>query len=277
MGGGRNVARSNLFRPFGLQFPPGKVAQLLRFNNNSVIDRHHRQVGNRQKKWVRYAFLLIWMVVSCMVANAQSRVVVMPNRGVDTIYLSQDTCYTILDPGGLQKYAHNEDSWLYIISPHLNFNLKVTYQTGAYDDGGDWIRIYDEPNPNTGSYHYCCGEGTDDIDNWWGGVLIHFHSNNYAAYDGFEIQVRYMNTISNQSVQLVNDTTVTLTWSDDNTNASQWVVSYYFDEDSVQQTAVTSPTATLSHLRKNTHYCYTITNNTTACMKTEKRYFLTGG
>ena len=53
-------------------------------------------------------------------------IVVMPEGGVDTLYVTSTGCYRILDPGGEGKYRNNEDSYLYIIADEA-FYLQSRY------------------------------------------------------------------------------------------------------------------------------------------------------
>lgn len=196
----------------------------------------------------------------------------MPHQAADTLYITGDTCFTIQDPGGTQKYGHNEDSWLYVVASSRSVHLQINYQTGPYDDGLDWLRIYPSLDSNDWYYNYC-GEGEGRIDFGGNDFLIRFHSNNYAAYDGYEIKVMYDNTVQDHQFTQVNDYTGVLTWSDNNTAATAWTVTYYCDEDSVQTITTTTPSVTLPNLKHNTYYVYNIENNTSVCQDNQWHYF----
>lgn len=209
---------------------------------------------------------------------AQSTVI-MPHHDSDTLHINRHNNYTILDPGGYSNYSNNEDSWLYIFSSTGPFRLKLSYQTSVSDDCSDYIDIYYGSDTNVDHSHYCgSGAATWQSDNYWWvegrSALIHFHSNNFASFSGFEIQVEYPNSIFNWDAQSHADSSMTLSWTDTVGEATEWTVTYFCDEDSLTTATSSSPSVTLTGLRNNTHYAYFIRNNATANMQTVQQYFI---
>ena len=203
------------------------------------------------------------------------QVVVMPHRGIDSLTVNRQNCYTILDPGGYSNYTNNEDSWLYIRSTSGNFKLRMNYQTSANGDCNDYFDMYYSADSNNSYYRYCgVGENTWSVGEE--GTLIHFHSNAYASFQGFEIRVLYPNTIYNWGSQTVDDSTVTLTWEDSQADATEWTITYFCDEDSLHTVTSNTRSVTITGLRNNTYYGYYIQSNATACMEVLRKYFIAG-
>ena len=203
------------------------------------------------------------------------QVVVMPHRGIDSLTVNRQNCYTILDPGGYSNYTNNEDSWLYIRSTSGNFKLRMNYQTSANGDCNDYFDMYYSADSNNSYYRYCgVGENTWSVGEE--GTLIHFHSNAYASFQGFEIRVLYPNTIYNWGSQTVDDSTVTLTWEDSQADATEWTITYFCDEDSLHTVSSNTRSVTITGLRNNTYYGYYIQSNATACMEVLRKYFIAG-
>ena len=219
--------------------------------------------------------IFVTLVLVSRPLQAQTTVI-MPHQDTAVLYINQSNCYTILDPGGLAHYDNNEDSWLYIISDNGNFSLNIDYKTGGYDDGNDYIDIYYDTNihsdPNLYHEHYC-GVGSSLWNSWYDRALIHFHSNPYAVFDGFSIQVQFGNSISYQPEQILSNSSLQLSWDDYQADASQWTVHYFCDDDSVQTITTSTPSVTLSDLRNNTLYGYYVTNDVIACMRHEQHFF----
>ena len=224
-------------------------------------------------------FVLVFAIMAFIpfVLPAQN-IVVMPHHGTDTISINRQNCYTILDPGGYSNYSNNEDSWLYIHSTSGPFRLKIDYQTGINGDCADFIRIYYGFDTNTYSYQYCeTGSDTWYSESWTSNpydAVIYFHSNNYASFRGFEIQVEYPNSIQNWNTLSPTDSSITLTWQDTISDATEWTVTYFCDQDTPLTVTTNTTSATLSGLRNTTYYRYHIQNNAAACMATEPHYFL---
>ncbi len=216
---------------------------------------------------------LITLLMLLSVSASAQQVVVMPHNGTDSLTINRQNCYTILDPGGLSNYANNEDSWLQIHSTSGNFLLRVTYETSASGDCSDYIDIF-QGTDSTASSRRFCGFGSDTWYCWSNDALIHFHSNAYASFSGFEIAVYYPGTIYNWSDTALNDSTVALTWDDSESGATEWTITYYCDEDTLLTFTSTTPSATLTGLRNNTYYAYHIENDATACMETAQQYFI---
>ena len=200
-----------------------------------------------------------------LTVNAQQSIV-MPHQAADTIYLNSTDCYTILDPGGIGKYMHNEDSYLYIIS-NEPFIIDIEYETGYVDDGKDWIRIYYDTVDWNGD-EYMCGTGHRTIDNWSGLAKIYFHSNNFNSYDGFTIRLLHRSSISPGIPVMVGTNSVNLNWNDGNSSATSWTVYYACSDnpDSLHSITTSSQTLTLTDLVRNTYYRYWILNNITSCV-----------
>lgn len=216
--------------------------------------------------------LLIALLPSLMVGQ---QVVVMPHRGTDSLTINRQNCYTILDPGGYSNYVNNEDSWLYIHSTSGNFILQMNYQTSANNDCSDYFDVYYTTDSN-GIYSRYCNTGTTTWRSQYEGTLIHFRSNAYASFQGLEIQILFPNTIYNWASQVVDDSTVTLTWEDRLTDATEWTITYFCDEDSLQTVTSNTRSVTITGLRNNTYYGYYIESNATACMETVRKYFIVG-
>lgn len=217
-------------------------------------------------------FILSAIVIPGTVHAQQD--IVMPHRGVDTLTIDRQHCYTILDPGGYSNYTNNEDSWLYINSTDGNFILQMDYQTsGGNDDCNDYFDIYYYADSNS-AYSRFCNTGHNSWRSSSAGTLIHFHSNGYASFRGFEIKVFFPNTIHSWAFQPVDDSTVTLTWDDNSSQATAWTITYFCDEDSLLTVTSNTKTATITGLRNNTHYAYYIENNDIPCMETIRQYFI---
>ena len=205
--------------------------------------------------------------------------VIMPHLGTDTLRIDRSNCYTILDPGGYSNYTNNEDSWLYVVSSSGPFRLNLSYQTGVNGDDGDYIDIYYGNDTNVYHEHYYDSGTNIFSSNSYGGagdscVLIHFHSNNYASFSGYEIRVEYPNSIHSWDAQSHADSSITISWLDDVAEATEWTVTYYCDEDTLMTATSNTPSVTLTNLRNNTYYVYHIRNNAITCMETVKQYFI---
>ena len=178
--------------------------------------RHVHTMQTYKKYYWKTGILGMLMLLAVLFPGPTSaqQVVVMPHNGTDTLTVNRQNCYTIMDPGGYSNYTNNEDSWLLIHSTSGTFSLKMEYETGINGDCNDYIDIFYGSDSNAWSQRYCATgsalvhSGSDDM-------LIRFHSNNYASFRGFEIQVYYPNSINNWNYHAVNDSTVTLTWDDD--------------------------------------------------------------
>ena len=158
--------------------------------------------------------------------------VIMPHLGTDTLRIDRSNCYTILDPGGYSNYTNNEDSWLYVVSSSGPFRLNLSYQTGVNGDDGDYIDIYYGNDTNVYHEHYYDSGTNIFSSNSYGGagdscVLIHFHSNNYASFSGYEIRVEYPNSIHSWDAQSHADSSITISWLDNIAEATEWTVTYY--------------------------------------------------
>ncbi len=194
----------------------------------------------------------------------------MPRQGVDTLYVSFDTCYTILDPGGMSNYEHNEDSWLLIVCREGTggFYLQGDYDLGSEYSGADYLHVYYDTAATSGYTPYT-GKGRLEVHR--NRTLLYLHTNNYAAYEGLRLHIRFDNTISTPIETPLNDSTVHLAWDDYNPNAGEWRVSYWnnIGDTLVETTRTTS--VTLTGLAHNTHYLYKIGNDASPCMKEETR------
>lgn len=221
---------------------------------------------------IRLFILAVFFLHS--VAFAQ-QVVVMPHRSTDTLTIDRQHCYTILDPGGYSNYSNDENSWLYINSTSGDFILQLNYQTGASNDCSDYLDIYSAADSNT-VYTRFCDIGSDSWHSSTSGTLIHFRSNAYASFQGFEMKILFPNSIYNWNYQPVNDSTVTLTWDDQLEESTQWTVTYYCDVDSMMTITTNTKSVTITGLRNNTYYGYYIENNAVACMETSLQYFMAG-
>ena len=200
-------------------------------------------------------------------------VVVMPHHGIDTLTIDRSHCYTILDPGGYSNYSNNEDSWLVINSTSGRFTLRVNYELGVNRDCLDYLDVHDSPDSSS-QYYRICNSGNMERRIWGSGTALHFHSNTFAAFWGYEIAVYFPNTISNWASQSVNDSTITLTWDDELAESTEWTITYFCDEDSLMSVTSNTKSVTLTGLRNNTYYAYYIENNATACMETSRQYFI---
>ena len=228
-----------------------------------------------KKYYSKTSILGILMLLSLLLpglANAQ-QVVVMPHHGADTLTVSRQNCYTIMDPGGQANYTNNEDSWLLIHSTSGVFALKMVYEMGSDGDCNDYIDIFYGSDSNAYSERYCA-TGSAMVHGGSDDMLVRFHSNNYASFRGFEIQVYYPNSIANWNYHAVDDSTVTITWDDDLADATEWTVTYFCDEDTHRTVTCTTTSATITGLRNNTYYAYYIENNAVACMESSRQYFI---
>ena len=231
----------------------------------------HTYKKNRSQSYISKILALMLLALPVIVSAQQT--VVMPHNATDSITVSRNYCYTILDPGGLSNYTNNEDSWLLIHSTSGAFNLKLNYETGINGDCNDYIDIYQGIDSNA-YFERFCASGSSEVNSWSSDVLIHFRSNAYASFRGFEILLSYPNTIYNWAYTPVNDSTVTLTWDDYLTESSQWTITYFCDEDTLQTITSNTNSATITGLRNNTYYAYYIENNASPCMLTERQYFI---
>ena len=231
----------------------------------------HTYKKNRAQSYISKILALMLLAFPGIVSAQQT--VVMPHNATDSITVSRNYCYTILDPGGLSNYTNNEDSWLLIHSTSGAFNLKLNYETGINGDCNDYIDIYQGIDSNA-YFERFCASGSSEVNSWSSDVLIHFRSNAYASFRGFEILLSYPNTIYNWAYTPVNDSTVTLTWDDYLTESSHWTITYFCDEDTLQTITSSTNSATITGLRNNTYYAYYIENNASPCMLTERQYFI---
>ena len=90
--------------------------------------------------------------------------------------------------------------------------------------------------------------------------MIHFHSNNYASFRGYEIEVEYPNSISDWDAQSYADSSMTITWQDNASEATEWTITYFCDEDSLMTATSNTKSVTLTGLRNDTYYGYYIKN-----------------
>ena len=234
------------------------------------------QYNNR----LRSIGILILLTALLPSVSFAQQVVVMPHHGSDTLTINRQNCYTILDPGGFSNYSNNEDSWLFIVSTSGPFRLKVNYQTGVNADCNDFVRIYYGSDTNNYNRQYC-GSGSatwQSHDYWWRHpdtcALIHFHSNNYASFRGYEIEVEYPNSISDWDAQSYADSSMTITWQDNASEATEWTITYFCDEDSLMTATSNTKSVTLTGLRNDTYYGYYIKNNAVPCMDISRQYFI---
>lgn len=211
------------------------------------------------------------LAIVCSTAVAQS-VVTMPHNGVDTLWLTDSQCVTILDPGGDGMYENDEDSYLYILSDNP-FYLQAHYVLGYYADGRDWVKLYRDTIMT--SYYLrdsLTGNGDLIYSYSYYRCIIHFHSNDYGRYDGFTITLAHPNSITNWTETPLTTSSVQLSWQDYVSSSSGWTVYYWDNPDSVltQQTATNS--ATITGLHNDTWYSYYIENNDVPCHIPSPKY-----
>lgn len=218
------------------------------------------------------AAVLVSAVFLCGKAFAQ-QTVIMPHDGEDTLWVDRSSCYTILDPGGERNYGHNEDSWLVILSEDSRaFFLDIEYETGPYDDGNDYIEVFKDTTTSS-SRDYYCGQGHNVSNCWNGRCLLHFHSNQYGAYSGFKITVRFDNGISGFASQPVAPHQVRLSWRDNDLAADSWRVIYWIDPQYPDTAVSDECQVVLSGLENNCNYGYRVDNNATACARQTEQWF----
>ncbi len=200
-------------------------------------------------------------------------VVTMPHQGVDTLYISPTGCYTILDPGGTGKYENNEDSWLLIVGEQY-FYIEAEFELGHNDDGKDWVRVYYDTVDWYG-YDQLGGIGTREMGMWNNRAMVHFHSNAYNTFDGFQLKIVQVPTVYNLTYSQLSTTSVRLQWDDNNNDASQWTVFYSCDDDSIASLTVNNNWVVLNNLQPDRYYRYYIVNNIVACPHREYGWFAT--
>lgn len=217
--------------------------------------------------------LMIWGAVGIPTGSTLAQEIVMPHNGTDTVYVTKSACMTILDPGGIYNYFHNEDSWLYVLSDDDAFNLDINYETGPYDDGNDYIEVfYDTTEYSSRSYIGGKGQKTLSMNRR---CLIHFHSNQYGAYHGFEIKVKFYNGIGNSHAVVTGPASARISWTDENVSSTSWQVVYSNCDDHYDTVTTDVPYADLTNLDKNCNYRYWVFNNTVTCATDRKWTFRT--
>lgn len=191
--------------------------------------------------------------------------VVMPHHGCDTLYVSFNDCYTILDPGATGKYLNNEDSYLYIIADEP-FYLLSDFELGHSDDGKDWVRIYYDTVDWYG-HDYLGGVGQRLTGIWSSRALVHFHSNAYNTFDGFTIQLLHQPSIFDIVATPLSANSVRLNWQDNLSSANYWTVEYTDRDDTVYTVGSNTNSVVINNLDNNTYYKYRIRNNIVACIQ----------
>ena len=218
--------------------------------------------------------LLLSFVLLPSVAVCQTTVV-MPHMGVDTLYVSSTGCYRIVDPGGEGKYANNEDSYLYIIATEP-FWLRCDYELGHTNDGKDWLRVYQDTVDWYGS-EYMDGSGSRECHLWSSRALVHFHSNGYNTFDGFELLVEQVSSIGGMSYEPLGGGSVRLEWEDWRGDASEWTVYYTRDDDTLLEATTGVKSVTLSGLEEGCFYRYYVVDDVVGCTHKEYGWFGAGG
>ncbi len=227
-------------------------------------------IANIYCKVLLYRMALLTLLFFCGFNVSAQQVVIMPRQGIDTLYVSTDTCYTILDPGGTGNYMHNEDSWLLIISrdEYSGFSLQGEYDLGSEYYGADYLDVYYDTSTTSGYANYA-GKGT--MDAYRNRTLLHLHTNNYAAFTGFSLQIKFDRTIGSYTETIVNDSTLLLSWDDYNQDATMWSVQYWNNIGDTLVETTTTKSVTLTGLEHNTYYQYAIENDAVPCMREEFR------
>ena len=201
--------------------------------------------------------------------------VAMPRQGVDTLYVSNTGCYTILDPGGNGKYENNEDSYLYIIGSE-GFYLDIEYELGYIYDGKDWLRVYFDTIVGY-AYDEMGGEGRRLVGSWGNCMLLHFHSNPYNTFDGFVIHLKHYPTIGNFEVTQMSSTSVRIDWEDSRPMVSSWTIEYTCDDDTLLTATTTDESIVLTGLESGRYYKYRIYNNVVTCVNNDWNWFVADG
>lgn len=229
-----------------------------------------RVFGSRMLSAVR-RLMAVLMLALAWEGSAQTTVV-MPHQGRDTLYISSTGCYTILDPGGTGKYQNNEDSYLCIIGTEP-FYLECNYELGHTDDGKDWVQIFQDTVDWYG-YNQLGGIGQQRIHFWSTRALVHFHSNAYNTFDGFELKVLHQSTVYNLSDStLPAGNAVRLSWEDSRYSASLWTIEYTWNDDTLLTAYTPYKNITLNGLLPNRSYRYTVKNNVVGCSYNDYAYF----
>ncbi len=218
------------------------------------------------------AFFFLCLCLFFATSLKAQTTVVMPEGGVDTLYVTSTGCYRILDPGGEGKYRNNEDSYLYIIGTEP-FYLQCEYELGHTNDGKDWMRIYQDTVDWYGS-DYLDGSGTREIFFWTNRALIHFHSNSYNTFDGFEIKLEHQSSIYNLYDTALSTTSVRLMWEDSRSGATQWTVYYTWNDDTMMSATTNSKSITIDNLMSSRYCRYYVVDNVVECMHREYGWFI---
>lgn len=229
------------------------------------MSNKQNQISNLKSLPVRLMAVALCLVLLVLALPLQSQTqVVMPHLGVDTLHVTSSGCYTILDPGGLGRYQNNEDSYLYILADE-SFYLQVDYNVGRSEDGKDWVRVWYD---TVEEYYYSTflqGTGSCELHLWNGRALVHFHSNAYNSFDGFVMTLQSSPTIGNFSSIPVDATSVKLQWSDSRSDASQWTVHYFCNNDTVLEATSNTNSVVLTGLHPERNYKYYVDNDVIAC------------
>lgn len=187
----------------------------------------------------------------------------MASSGSDTLY----TCnMTIYDSGGSDgNYGNSSDSYLYVYPVDQDHVVQISGY--SYTEGSwDYLRITDLA---TGEVVFCDNNSpngqTIPIHTALAGVELYFHSDGSVNYAGFEVNVSCVDApnclpISNLHVAGNTYNTVTLDWTNTNSNDNSWIVSYSTtplnDPMMGNATAVTSHPYTVGGLTAGTDYYF---------------------
>lgn len=222
-------------------------------------------------------------------SGVPSTYIYMPYRGVDTLYLSPNSCYTVWDAGGPDhNYFNNDTSELVVISTDgSDFNMTGLWRPmdSEHDmrcnshDSRDRLYFGHDPNDRR-SYYY-------DVDGYWnraykeeivtssenGFLRIRFVSNRKITRSGYWLSFNRDNGgVSNVTFSSVKSNSAKVTW-DDNSGATSWILTYRPEGSTQMQTVTLSQRSyTMNNLTSNTLYNVSITSNTTASLCDVRTY-----